>query len=202
MKYWMKQQLYKFMWRLHNRHNFTSVNSVFDQDKVRVGRGTYGYINVIDFNSKDIGKIEIGNWCSIADNTVFILSGEHATDKISTYPFKTYIMGEVCEAVSKGDITICDDVWIGYGCRILSGIRVGQGAVIAAASVVTKDIPPYAIAGGTPAKVIRYRFAPEIIHKLEQVDFSGLDENMVRRYIDELYGDVTLEKDLSWLPHR
>lgn len=104
------------------------------------------------------------------------------------------------EAVSKGDITIEDDVWIGYGATILSGVKIGQGAVIAAGAVVTRDVPPYAIAGGVPAKVIKWRFPQAIIDKLVKIDFSKLDEKMVRKHIDELYEKVDENTDLSWLP--
>lgn len=70
------------------------------------------------------------------------------------------------EATSKGDIVVKDDVWIGYGSIILSGVHIGQGAVIAAGSVVSHDVPPYAIVGGVPARLIKYRFSEEMTKKL------------------------------------
>lgn len=84
---------------------------------------------------------------------------------VSTYPFKRKLFHGGEEAVSKGDIIVGDDVWVGYGATILSGVHIGQGAVIAAGAVVNKDVPPYAIVGGIPAKVIKYRFSESVCKK-------------------------------------
>lgn len=83
-------------------------------------------------------------------------------------------------AGSKGDIVIHDDVWIGYGAIITSGLEIGQGAVIAAGSVVTKNIPPYAIVGGNPAHIIRYRFDEELRLKLCTLDLSKIDVETIK----------------------
>ena len=100
----------------------------------------------------------IGNYISIAQNVHFLLDVEHFANHISTYPFKVKLLhSQKSESFSKGDIIIDDDVWIGYGATILSGVRIGQGAVVATGAVVTSDVPPYAIVGGVPAKVIKYR---------------------------------------------
>ena len=112
------------------------------------------------------------------------------------------------EAISKGDIIVDDDVWIGYGATILSGVHIGQGAVIAAGAVVTKDVPPYAIVGGVPAKVIKYRFSPEIIQQLMKLDYSKLTEDMIRERIDDLYTSLDgktpeeVGKPLEWFPKK
>jgi len=95
-----------------------------------------------------------------------------------------------------------DDVWIGHGSTILSGVRIGQGAVVAAGSVVTKDVPLYAIVGGVPAKVIKYRFEPEMIEQLLKVDYSKLDEEMVRSHVEELYQKLESINQLNWLPRK
>lgn len=84
------------------------------------------------------------------------MSGEHNYSCFSTYPFHRYVIDGSFESISKGPIILEDDVWIGENCIILSGVKIGQGAVIAAGAIVTNDIPPYAIAGGVPAKVIKY----------------------------------------------
>ena len=106
------------------------------------------------------------------------------------------------EAISKGDIIVENDVWIGYRATILSGVNIGQGAIIAAGSVVTKDVPPYAIVGGVPAKVIKYRFPPEMIGELLKVDYSQLSEEMVREHIDELYRPLKDPEQLAWMPKK
>lgn len=134
---------------------FTNQNPKYT--KYNIGDYTYGEPNIDDFGS----KLVIGKFCSIARGVTIVLGGEHNTHWISTYPFsaifqnKKHIEGH---PASKGDIVIGNDVWIGTEAIILSGVHLGDGAVVAARSVVTKDVPPYAIVGGNPAKVIKYRF--------------------------------------------
>lgn len=187
-------------WRDANRHNRTAIKNLFDQTLVSVGNYTYGPLTVLA-NTRQ-AKLRIGHFCSIGGDVLFVLSSDHPTDHISTYPFKVKVNGEEAEATTKGDITIDDDVWIGQRVIILSGVHIGQGAVVAAGAVVTKDVPPYAIVGGVPAGVIRYRFNQNIIEKLLQIDYSRLDENTVKENIDRLYTQVTDRADLSWLPEK
>lgn len=105
-------------------------------------------------------------------------------DSFSTFPFKVKFLNYKFEALTKGPIIVKDDVWIGFGSLVLSGVTIGQGAVIAAGSVVTKDVPPYAIVGGNPAHVIRYRFSNEKIESLKQIDFSDIDEPWILEHRD------------------
>ena len=97
---------------------------------------------------------------------------------------------------------IGNDVWIGYGAIIMSGVHINQGAVIAAGAVVTKDIPAYAIVGGVPAKVIKYRFDSEIIQELLKKDFEKLSYEMIGKNLDKLYNKVTDVKSFQWLPQK
>ena len=161
-----------FTWKRANRHNRTAPVNVFDHAKVRVGKGTYGGIEAFFFGAAD-ERIEIGNYVSIGPHVTFLAGGEHRLDGVSTYPFLAYGAGEV-EAVSKGSIVVKDDVWIGLGAKILSGVTIGQGAVIAAGAVVVKDVPPYAIVGGVPAKLIRWRFSETVRNKLAAIDWSQM----------------------------
>ena len=191
----------KRQWMKTNKHNKTVPGSLFPIDAVKVGRGTYGYINVINHNSSS--KIVIGNYCSIAPEVYFISGSDHRMDNISSYPYKVKVLGEQQEGISKGSIFVRDDVWIGFRATILSGVEIGQGAVIAAGSVVTADVPPYAIVGGTPAKIIKYRFTPNIIRKLNQIDYSRLDEDTIKQNIECFYSSVsddTIDQYLSQLP--
>ena len=189
----------KLLWRKKNKDNFTNIKNTFPIDHVRVGKGTYGGIKVIDYGKKS--NLLIGNYCSIAEEVTFILSGEHPMDRISTFPFDVYYLKkEENIAETNGDIVIEDDVWIGYGATILSGVRIGQGAVIASGAIVTKDVEPYSVVGGVPAKHIKYRFSKEIREKLLNISFEKIDvecilksKNIFNRPIDSSNIDYILD---------
>lgn len=192
MKRLIKRILYPFRvekrnreWRKLNKHNFTTVEGLFPLEKVSVGKGTYGPLNVLGFSNKDEG-LEIGNWCSIASNVVFVLGGEHNYKKFSNYPFERHLFG--MDTITKGKITVQDDVWIGYGAVILSGVTIGKGSIIAAGSIISKDVMPYSIVSNN--RIIKYRFSNEIIDKLMKIDFQKLDHRKITAY--EL-ADITSE---------
>lgn len=188
--------VYKKKWRKNNNHNRTRVLNIFKQECVTVGRYTYGGIKVISHN--DGSCLRIGDFCSIAPNVTFLLNSEHNLSYISTFPFKSNFLG-MQEAESKGDIIIDDDVWIGYNSVIMSGVHIGQGAVIAAGAVVTKDVLPYSIVGGNPAKIIKFRFGEQIIQELLRIDYSKLDEKMIKEHMDNLYCPLIKREQLDWL---
>lgn len=190
----------KVRWRLKNLHNGTFIANDTDIHAVTVGKMTYGYFSVLLHN--EAAKLKIGNYCSIASSVMFILGADHSYKHISTYPFKVKCGGARTEAITKGDIIIDDDVWIGYGAIVMSGVHIGQGAVIGAGAVVTKDVPPYAIVGGVPAKIIKYRFDDELIKELMKVDYSRLTKKMIEEHIDELYSDFTNAECLKWMPQK
>ncbi len=196
----VKNKLFQMKWKKYNSHNQTIPARLFFSQVVSVGKGTYGGLNILTYNKNT--RLFIGHYCSIAPNVTFILSADHYLNNISTYPFLVKTLGHDFEGVAKGDIIVGDDVWIGYGATIMSGVHIGQGAVVAAGAVVTKDVPSYAIVGGVPAKVIKYRFSPEIIEKLMKIDYSKLDKETVEKNIDKLYEPVTEDTDLSWLPQK
>ena len=138
--------IFKSKWRKYNSHNKTRAANIFPIDKVNVGKETYGDLKVYAFGGK-IEFLSIGSYCSIAGDVTFILGGEHCLNTVSTYPFSRHIYGKTDnpDKSTKGKIIIDDDVWIGHGAVFLSGVHVEQGAVIGAGSVVSKDVPPYAI---------------------------------------------------------
>lgn len=176
-------------WRKLNSHNNTKPANIFNFHQVQCGKYTYGPIEILSFNSDY--SLSIGDFCSIGPNVKFLLASDHYVNHISTFPFKVKcIHTEHNEAISKGDINVNNDVWIGCNSIILSGVHIGQGAVIAAGSVVTKDVPPYAIVGGVPAQVIKYRFSKDVINFLLNLDYSLLTEELVKNNIDKLYLDI------------
>ena len=119
---------------------------------------------------------------------MFMLCAEHNVLNVSTYPYKAQSYGEP-EAISKGNIVVEDDVWIGARAIIMSGVKIGQGAVVAAGAVVSKDVPPYAIVGGVPAKIIKYRFDDNLRFLYKKIDYSKLDMEFIMTHINELYGE-------------
>ncbi|MEE0890741.1 MAG: CatB-related O-acetyltransferase [Succinivibrio sp.] len=193
---------FKYKWRQLNNHNFTSVSKPFDLKRVRVGKMTYGQLNVMSYH--DINTtLTIGSFCSIAGNVKFFLDGEHCVDTVSTFPFKYYYTdSDEVDNVTKGSIVVGDDVWIGHSATILSGVSIGQGAVIAAGALVCKDVPPYAIVGGVPAKVIKYRASEKLREKLLKIDFSKFDDNFVKEHLDMLYKSIDDNSNLDWLPFK
>ncbi|MFI5343702.1 MAG: CatB-related O-acetyltransferase [Chlamydiales bacterium] len=132
------------------------------------GKGSYGDPNVVSWGED--AKVKIGKYCSIASGTTILLGGEHRTDWVTTYPFSDLwptVAGHIKgHPKTKGDVIIGNDVWIGMGALILSGVTIGDGAVVGAHAVVAKNVPPYSIVAGNPAKIIKYRFDEDTIKKL------------------------------------
>lgn len=189
IKEWIRLVATRANWRRKNSHNSTYAVNSFDITCVSVGNATYGGIKV--FSSAPINRLEIGSYCSIAPEVAFILNNEHRIDSISSYPFKVKLLGEASsEATSKGGIVVGDDVWIGARATILDGVTIGQGAVVAAGAVVTKDVPPYSIVGGVPARVIKSRFDSETAAMLSMIDFDKLTKEFISSHIDHFYSPV------------
>lgn len=133
-------------------------------------------------------KLIIGKFCAIAAQTKFIMNGgNHRTDWFTTYPFPVFGQGwEVAMPDAwpdKGDTVIGNDVWIGYGVLIMPGIHIGDGAIIASASVVTRDVEPYSIVGGNPASEIRKRFDDATIQELLRLQWWNWDIEKITRNV-------------------
>ena len=189
----IKLELFKSKWRHKNGHNNTYARSIFPFEIVNVGFYSYGPLNVEYYGAIN-EKLVIGSFVSVARDVKFVLGGNHHYDILTTFPLRTHLMNfEIKEAVTKGPIIIKDDVWIGCNSIILSGVEIGQGAVVAAGSVITKNIPPYAMVGGNPAKIIKFRFEQEIIDKLLSLDLSHVDRSIIMRNIDIFYKKLDLD---------
>jgi virginiamycin A acetyltransferase len=144
-------------------------------------------------------RLIIGKFCALARGVKFIMNGaNHKLDGFSTYPFQIFGNGwekvtpQTGELPYKGDIVIGNDVWIGYEAVIMPGVRVGDGAIIAAKSVVVGDVSPYTIVGGNPAKLIRQRFEDETIQALLEVGWWNWNIEKITRNLEKIVAvDIT-----------
>lgn len=136
-------------------------------------------------------KLIIGKFCAIASDVEFIMNGaNHCLDNFTTYPFEIFGKGwekikPNAELIPK-DTIVKNDVWIGYKATIMPGIQIGNGAIIAAQAVVTKDVEPYSIVGGNPAKIIRQRFPDEVIEILQKLCWWHWDRVKITRHLEVL----------------
>ena len=153
-----------------------------------------GCVRYLDKKRKDVDKLIIGKYCSIGSGAVFMMAGNqgHRMDWISTFPFnfQANIFKKAKNAYEKtGDTIIGNDVWIGSEAMIMSGVTIGSGAIIAARSVVIKDVPPYAVVGGNPATIIKYRFDEKNIEKLLKLKWWDWSEEKVKKSMSYLCSD-------------
>lgn len=172
-----RKAVFQVKWMDRNLHNETVAGNIFPFEKVSVGKGTYGTIHALHFGNK-MERLSIGNYCSIAGEVVFLLGGNHKYKRLSTFPFysKVFSGGPNAPTETNGPITIGDDVWIGCRSIILSGVTVGQGAIIAAGSVVSRNIPSYGIY--INGKIVKYRFTENVISKLVRFSLDMDDEQL------------------------
>ena len=162
---------------------------------VQIGRHSYPSPPPVVAYRGDRVSVRIGSFTSIASGVEIVPGGGHHLDWVTTFPvrLKFGLPGALQDGhpESKGPIVIGNDVWLGRNSLILSGVTIGDGAVVAAGAVVTSDIPPYAIAGGVPAKVLRYRFSPEQIAALQRIRWwEWSDETIAARAEDLCGGDL------------
>lgn len=148
----------------------------------------------------------IGRYCSIS-SYVRVIKGMHPSSCwVSTSPVffstarqcgKSYVETTLFNEISK-ETKIDNDVWIGYGALLIGGVHIGNGAIVAAGAVVTKDVPPYAIVAGVPAKIIKYRFEKDQIEMLEKIAWWNKDEDWVLKYANKFKNIETFLKDVIW----
>lgn len=169
--------------------------------------GDYSYYDdpagADDFENKNVlyhyqfskEKLIIGKFCAIATGARFIMSSaNHKMDGFSTYPFFIFRQGwehgfDMATSLPyKGDTVVGNDVWIGYDATIMPGITIGDGAIIGAKAVVTKDVPPYTVVGGNPAKIIRTRFDEHTITQLCEIAWWNWSREKIARNIPAIIG--------------
>jgi virginiamycin A acetyltransferase len=186
-------------WRKINSHNSTVIGKkMFNPQMVKVGSFTYGVINVQSTYSQADEKIDIGNFVSIADNVQFMLGMNHQTKTFTTFPLKSILIeNSKLDALNKGPIVVEDEVWIGADTVILSGVKIGRGSIIATRSVVTRDIPPFVIAGGVPAKILKKRFPDSIIDKMLNIKLIDIPIEDIKSNIDLFYSEIQSLEDVE-----
>lgn len=183
------------------------LDAVVKNSNISVGAYTMynDFVNdPVDFETNNVlyhypingDRLEIGKFCSIACGAKFIFtSANHTMGSLSTYPFPLFFeewglpISEVTTAWdNKGDIVVGNDVWIGYEAVIMSGVHIGDGAIIGTRAVVTKDVEPYTIVGGVPAKPIRKRFDGETVEKLLKLRWWDLPSDVLKKVLPEIRG--------------
>jgi virginiamycin A acetyltransferase len=167
--------------------------------------GDYSYYNAPDaedFENKNVlyhypfskEKLIIGKFCAIATGAKFIMSSaNHKMDGFSSFPFFIFKHGwekgfDMASLPYKGDTVVGNDVWIGYDATIMPGVTIGDGAIIGAKAVVTKNVPPYTIVGGNPAKVIRARFDGKTVAELQAIAWWNWSREKISRNIPAIIG--------------
>lgn len=187
LRFLWKKIIRKVWFRLHRDALYDQVRVLnkirrYQASFMEIGDYSYGHPTgspeIIHFGEPV--KLKIGKFCSIAENVKLFLGGYHKSDYVTTYPLSIVFaninhISALDNFVIKGDLVIGNDVWIGAGATIMAGVTIGDGAIIAAQSVVTKDVEPYSIVGGNPAKLIRKRFEKEDIEKLKTIAWWNWD---------------------------
>jgi acetyltransferase-like isoleucine patch superfamily enzyme len=176
---------------------------LYSDERLTLGRCSYGEPRVATFPG-DTAHVRIGAFCSIGPDVILMDGGDHRVDWVSTFPFRAalglpgaYEDGHPC---SRGDIEIGNDVWIGRGARVRSGVSVGDGAVIGAYSVVTRDVRPYAIVAGVPAREVRRRFGDAQVAALAQIAWWDWPMDEVLRCVPQLCSENVDEFIREHLP--
>lgn len=195
-------------WKIYPRsqgHSTVYLQNVVTDPSIEVGEYTI-YDDFVhdprDFERNNVlyhypinhERLVIGKFCSIACGAKFLFnSGNHALGSLSTYTFPIFFeeWGLPVEDIpkawdNKGDIVIGNDVWIGYEAVIMAGVTIGDGAIIGTRAVVTKDVPPYTVVGGVPAKSLRQRFDDETVKRLLALKWWDWPAEKIRRHLEDI----------------
>jgi len=155
-----------------------------DDPRISIGRFTYGGATFKLWSAGE--RVEVGAFCSFAEDVLIFGGGEHRLDWVTTHPlriaFNSPGAGQDGHPHSKGPTRIGNDVWIGHGAMVLSGVTIGDGACIGAGAVVSKDVPPYGIAAGNPAALVRTRFSETQIAQLLHVAWWNWPIDRIKQF--------------------
>jgi virginiamycin A acetyltransferase len=180
------------------------LKNIVTRPNIEVGDFTYyddpdgvqNFENNVLYHFPFVGdRLRIGKFCAIARGVKFIMNGaNHQMNGISTFPF--FIFGNGWETAQptadelpyKGDTAIGNDVWIGYDALIMPGVTIGDGAIIAARSVIAADVPPYAIVGGNPARVVRQRFDADSVRRLQAIAWWDRPAEWIGKHLNQIRG--------------
>lgn len=165
-----------------------------NEAKQKVCMGDFSYGSPFIATSGNHARLTVGKFCSFAQNVIILLEEDHRMDWNTTYPFNTWMSEFSCiqgHPTSKGDIIIGNDVWIGFGAAILSGVTIGDGCVIGANAVVAKSIPPYSIAVGNPAQIVKKRFDEVTIERLLEMKWWEWENKHIYHAISMLQSSDT-----------
>lgn len=152
------------------------------------GVGTYGLpaINCYD----KLSRLSVGSYCSIASEVSLLLGANHKSGLVTTYPIDRIDKTKnTADASDLGNIVIGNDVWVGYRATIIGEVNIGDGAIIGAGALVVDNVPPYAVVGGVPAKIIKYRFEKDMIEKLLKIKWWDWEESKVKDNFNDIYTD-------------
>jgi acetyltransferase-like isoleucine patch superfamily enzyme len=191
------------------RHLLGSSSNIPDPSKaksfivknshVEIGRFTYGIDHLKIREWGEGASLKIGSFCSIADEVTIFLGGNHRVDWLTTFPFGHVFVDHFCtdpvlgHPSTNGSVSIGNDVWLGSNVTVMSGVSIASGAVIAANSTVTRDVLPYEIVGGNPARSIRLRFEQTVVEKLIMLSWWDMEVGEIENLIPTLLSEPSLD---------
>jgi acetyltransferase-like isoleucine patch superfamily enzyme len=180
--------------------NFAQQRRLLKSGRMTIGQHTYG-IPIIKTYDLNPAKLIVGSYSALSEEAIVMLGGEHAIDRVTTFPLRMRLhlpgAGQDGIPVPTGDTVIGSDVWLTMRTFVRGGVRIGDGAIVASGAVVNKDVPPFAIVGGNPAKVIRYRFSPEQIEALLEIRWWDWPDQLVIEAVDLLSG-TDIDEFIAW----
>ncbi len=188
----IKDRLLHILDRLYNYRQKSLYENLINEGILSIGDYTYGIPNVIH-DKHSIAVVKIGKFCSIADNVYIYTGSNHNTHWITTYPLRIMLdmAGKYKDGhpSTKGDVIIGNDVWIASNVKILSGVKIGDGSVIAANTIVSRDVPPYSVVAGNPQIILKLRFSEHEITQLLKIKWWDWPIDKIREAVPLLCND-------------